>query len=217
MRGLERRLDRWTRVGLIAAALLALAVGAVASQDGAASVAGFFSILPNNFRTSIRTGSRRPSAPRVSSISRASIFRLRHQRTQLCHLPHPAGSLEYQPGHDQAVVRPDRRDPSDLQPAGCGQSREGPLESRGAPRGLQHAAVEGRVPSRRRSPRRAGGGNTIGTDQLAGLVNQAGRNVTGARQGQPAPPAVIADIVAFETSLSTAQVFSFAPMPAEAM
>ena len=53
------------------------------------------------------------------------------------------------------------------------------------------------------------GGNTIGTDQLAGLTNQATRNVIGAQQGQPAPPEVIADIVAFETSLSTAQIFSF--------
>ncbi len=50
------------------------------------------------------------------------------------------------------------------------------------------------------------GGNTIGTDQHAGLVNQATRNVTGAQQGQPAPPEVIADIVAFEESLFTAQL-----------
>lgn len=54
------------------------------------------------------------------------------------------------------------------------------------------------------------GGNTVDTDQLAGLTNQATRNVTGAQQGQPAPPEVIADIVSFETSLSTAQLFSFA-------
>ena len=53
------------------------------------------------------------------------------------------------------------------------------------------------------------GGNTIGADQLAGLTNQATRNVTGAQQGQPAPPEVISDIVNFETSLSTAQLFSF--------
>jgi cytochrome c peroxidase len=33
--------------------------------------------------------------------------------------------------------------------------------------------------------------------------------VTGAQQGQPAPPEVIADIVNFETSLSTAQALSF--------
>ena len=52
-------------------------------------------------------------------------------------------------------------------------------------------------------------GNTIGTDQLAGLTNQATRNVTGAQQGQPAPPEVIAEIVAFETTLSTAQTVSF--------
>jgi len=53
------------------------------------------------------------------------------------------------------------------------------------------------------------GGNTVGTDQLAGLTNQATRNVTGAQQGQPAPPEVIAEIVAFETTLSTAQAVSF--------
>jgi cytochrome c peroxidase len=53
------------------------------------------------------------------------------------------------------------------------------------------------------------GGNNVGTDQRAGLVNQATRNVTGAQQGQPAPPDVIADIVDFETSLSTAQSIAF--------
>jgi cytochrome c peroxidase len=53
------------------------------------------------------------------------------------------------------------------------------------------------------------GGNSIGIDQRAGLTNQATRNVTGGQQGPPAPPEVIADIVDFETSLSTAQVFSF--------
>jgi len=54
-------------------------------------------------------------------------------------------------------------------------------------------------------------GNTIGDDQTANLTNQASRNVTGAQQAaQPAPPEVIAEIVAFEQSLSTAQVFSFA-------
>jgi cytochrome c peroxidase len=53
------------------------------------------------------------------------------------------------------------------------------------------------------------GGNTVGTDQVAGLTNQASRNVTGAQQGQPASPDVIAGIVAFERSLSTAQAFSF--------
>ncbi|HTS65402.1 MAG TPA: hypothetical protein VMH28_25450 [Candidatus Acidoferrales bacterium] len=53
------------------------------------------------------------------------------------------------------------------------------------------------------------GGNTVGVDQLAGLVNQATRNVTGAQQGQPAPPDVINNIVSFETSLSTAQLLSF--------
>lgn len=50
------------------------------------------------------------------------------------------------------------------------------------------------------------GGNSIGTDQHAGLVNQATRNVTGGQQGPPAPPEVIADIVAFEESLFTAQI-----------
>ena len=53
------------------------------------------------------------------------------------------------------------------------------------------------------------GGNTKGTDQLAGLTDQATRNVTGAQQGQPAPAQVIADIVNFETTLSTAQLMSF--------
>jgi cytochrome c peroxidase len=50
------------------------------------------------------------------------------------------------------------------------------------------------------------GGNTIGTNQRAGLENQASRNVTGAQQGPPAPAHVIADIVDFESSLSTAQL-----------
>jgi hypothetical protein len=49
-------------------------------------------------------------------------------------------------------------------------------------------------------------GNSIGADQHAGLVNQATRNVTGGQQGPPAPPEVIADIVAFEESLFTAQL-----------
>jgi cytochrome c peroxidase len=53
------------------------------------------------------------------------------------------------------------------------------------------------------------GGNTVGSDQLAGLTNQATRNVTGAQQGQPAPAQVITDIVTFETALSAAQVVSF--------
>jgi cytochrome c peroxidase len=51
-------------------------------------------------------------------------------------------------------------------------------------------------------------GNTQGTDQIAGLVNQASRNVTGAQQGQPAPADVINNIVGFETSLSTAQLLT---------
>ncbi len=50
------------------------------------------------------------------------------------------------------------------------------------------------------------GGNSVGTDQHAGLVNQARRNVTGGQQGPPASDEVINDIVAFEESLSTAQI-----------
>jgi cytochrome c peroxidase len=50
------------------------------------------------------------------------------------------------------------------------------------------------------------GGNSVGADQHAGLVNQASRNVTGGQQGQPASADVIADIVDFEESLSTAQL-----------
>lgn len=50
------------------------------------------------------------------------------------------------------------------------------------------------------------GGNSISTDQHAGLVNQAIRNVTGGQQGSSAPQDVIADIVGFEESLSTAQL-----------
>lgn len=50
------------------------------------------------------------------------------------------------------------------------------------------------------------GGNSVGTDVHAGLTNQAARNVTGGQQGAPAAPEVIADIVAFEESLFTAQI-----------
>ena len=50
------------------------------------------------------------------------------------------------------------------------------------------------------------GGNSVGADQHAGLINQATRNVTGGQQGSPAPPEVIAEIVAFEESLFTAQL-----------
>jgi cytochrome c peroxidase len=49
------------------------------------------------------------------------------------------------------------------------------------------------------------GGNSVGSDQLAGLVRQATGNVTGGQQGQPAPAEVITEIVNFESSLSTAQ------------
>ena len=57
------------------------------------------------------------------------------------------------------------------------------------------------------------GGNTAGDDQLAGLVNQAMRNVTGAQQGAPVPADVINDIVNFEMSLSTAQLLTFTAGP----
>jgi cytochrome c peroxidase len=50
------------------------------------------------------------------------------------------------------------------------------------------------------------GGNSVGDDPRAGLVNQATRNVTGAQQGQPAPADVIENIVDFENSLFTAQL-----------
>lgn len=54
------------------------------------------------------------------------------------------------------------------------------------------------------------GGNSVGADQRAGLINQATRNVTGGQQGPPAPPEAITDIVDFESALSTAQNVSFA-------
>ena len=51
------------------------------------------------------------------------------------------------------------------------------------------------------------GGNTVGSDQRAGLVLQTTRNVAGAQQGQQPPTAdVVANIVDFAASLSTAQV-----------
>lgn len=51
------------------------------------------------------------------------------------------------------------------------------------------------------------GGNSIGSDQHAGLFNQAARNVTGGQQSPvPAPTPVIDEIVAFEESLFTAQL-----------
>jgi hypothetical protein len=51
------------------------------------------------------------------------------------------------------------------------------------------------------------GGNSIGTDVHAGLLNQAGRNISGAQAGPtPAPTPVVEDIVAFEESLFTAQL-----------
>lgn len=50
------------------------------------------------------------------------------------------------------------------------------------------------------------GGSTVRTDQHAGLVNLANRLVTGALQGPPASPEVIADIVDFQSSLLTAQL-----------
>lgn len=56
------------------------------------------------------------------------------------------------------------------------------------------------------------GGNSIGPDQHANLVNQATRNVAGAQerlvsQG-PLPPEVIPEIVAFEESLFTGQLIA---------
>jgi hypothetical protein len=55
------------------------------------------------------------------------------------------------------------------------------------------------------------GGNSIGTDQVAGLVNQARRNIDGAQEGDlpPVDSPIVADIVGFESALFTAQVFSF--------
>jgi cytochrome c peroxidase len=50
------------------------------------------------------------------------------------------------------------------------------------------------------------GGNSVGSDQHAGLLNQAARNITGGQQGPPAPDSVVADIVDFESSLSAAQL-----------
>ena len=50
------------------------------------------------------------------------------------------------------------------------------------------------------------GGNSVGDDQHAGLVNQASRNIIGAQRGSPAPSEVIADIVGFEESLFTGQL-----------
>jgi cytochrome c peroxidase len=53
------------------------------------------------------------------------------------------------------------------------------------------------------------GSNTVGADQLAGLTNQATRNVTGAQQGPSASADVISAIVSFEKSVSAAQMYSF--------
>lgn len=51
------------------------------------------------------------------------------------------------------------------------------------------------------------GGNSVGADVHAGLLNQAGRNISGAQAGPtPAPTPVVQDIVAFEESLFTAQL-----------
>jgi cytochrome c peroxidase len=50
------------------------------------------------------------------------------------------------------------------------------------------------------------GGNTVGPIIHASLINQAGRNVTGAQQGLPAPPEVLEDIVTFQESLLSAQL-----------
>ena len=51
------------------------------------------------------------------------------------------------------------------------------------------------------------GGNSVGADVHAGLLNQAGRNISGAQAGPtPAPTPVVQEIVAFEESLFTAQL-----------
>ena len=50
------------------------------------------------------------------------------------------------------------------------------------------------------------GAQTVGNDQREGLKNQAARNVIGGQEGPPATPAVIDNIVDFESSLFTAQV-----------
>jgi cytochrome c peroxidase len=51
------------------------------------------------------------------------------------------------------------------------------------------------------------GGNSVGADAHAGLLNQAGRNISGAQAGPtPAPTPVVQEIVAFEESLFTAQL-----------
>lgn len=51
------------------------------------------------------------------------------------------------------------------------------------------------------------GGNSVGADAHAGLLNQAGRNISGAQAGPtPAPAHVVQEIVAFEESLYTAQL-----------
>jgi hypothetical protein len=53
------------------------------------------------------------------------------------------------------------------------------------------------------------GGPSVGTDQRAGLVQQATRAIGGALQGPPPTPEIVADIVDFEASLSTAQVLLY--------
>lgn len=50
------------------------------------------------------------------------------------------------------------------------------------------------------------GANTVDTDQHAGLANLTTRIITGGMQGQPPTAEVIASIVDFESSLSTAQL-----------
>ena len=51
------------------------------------------------------------------------------------------------------------------------------------------------------------GGNSVGADIHAGLLTQAGRNISGAQAGPtPAPTPVVQEIVAFEESLFTAQL-----------
>ncbi|HEX8144193.1 MAG TPA: hypothetical protein VF553_16445 [Pyrinomonadaceae bacterium] len=50
------------------------------------------------------------------------------------------------------------------------------------------------------------GGSTVGADQPAGLVNLTNRLIKGSMQGPPPTAEVVADIVDFESSLSTAQL-----------
>jgi cytochrome c peroxidase len=50
------------------------------------------------------------------------------------------------------------------------------------------------------------GGNTVGTDQHAGMVNLINHLLPGALQGPPAKPEIVADMVDFQSSLLAAQL-----------